>query len=178
MILGKLRSVVLAVLLAGLFLSLPFAVFGNNGGNNSNETGSENESESEGQTENIPLEMHLSRPMRFPKITINEASKDGSVCVANDGKNPQDSLCANAKGNSAKLTIRGNASAQVFVQSEWQDAPQQGFAFRSAVSPQHLTLDKNGKADAYVQGHLTLVDKHAVRDGSLPFTYTLLLSYQ
>lgn len=56
--------------------------------------------------DHVLLEMQLTRQMKFPKITIDEASKNNAICVANGVRNPPDSLCSQKKGNLQKLKSR------------------------------------------------------------------------
>lgn len=130
------------------------------------------------ENEEVMLELQQVRPLQFPKITINEASRLGSVCVANGAINPIGSLCPNAQGQAALFSVSGSSYKVVSLFQNTGPVSSQGFQFSTQSAPMTTTLDSKGTRDFPLGGSLKLMNKNAVSDGRLQFQFDISVAYQ
>lgn len=130
------------------------------------------------ESEEAMLELQQTSPIQFPKITINEASRLGSLCVANDSVNPANALCPNGQGQAAKFRITGSSHKLVSIFQNSGSVNSQGFRFSIMSAPVMATLNAQGSQTFSLGGALKLLDKNAVTDGQLQFPFDISVAYQ
>lgn len=142
---------------------------------------------------NTPLTITETAVLAFPVITVDEATAEGTVCVANGSSatnvyingssrngrhNSSTSLCAGATVAPSSVRVSGTPNALVTLNIETAEQNQGGFAFTGTNSSDSRRLNGEGNYDTGLVATLRLVDKAAVTTGLLTFNYDVTASYQ
>ena len=142
----------------------------------------------------IPLVATETQAMTYPVLEVNQATKEGSKCVADsraettgfDGAPATNvnSLCPGATGLHAKVQFKGVPSALISYELTLDIQEQNGIRFAhwdgkalQNVYDRQLSADE-GIFNAGLSTSVTLMDKSQVTDAVMEFTYGISAAYQ
>jgi len=142
-----------------------------------------------------PLVTEQTQAMSYPVLEVNEATKEGTICVASleifndkgfDGETASNanSLCPNATALRAEIQFTGVPGAIITTHRSIPLQEQHGvrFAHRDGealnlVYNLLLSADE-GTGITAIASSITLIDKFQVTDAVMEFTYDISAAYQ
>jgi len=142
-----------------------------------------------------PLVTEQTQAMSYPVLEVNEATKEGSICVASleifndkgfDGETASNanSLCPNATALRAEIQFTGVPGAIITTHRSIPLQEQHGmrFAHREGETldlVSNLLLSaESGTGITAIASSITLIDKSQVTDAVMEFTYDISAAYQ
>jgi len=142
----------------------------------------------------IPLVATETQAMTYPVLEVNQATKEGSKCVADsraeaegfDGQPATNvnSLCPGATALHSKIQFKGVPSVAISIERTLLVQEQHGvkFAHSDGKAFQHvyntiLSADE-GIFNLGLWSSVTLMDKSQVTDAVMEFTYGISAAYQ
>lgn len=138
----------------------------------------------------ILLNLAQTQAMAFPQVKVDEATKEGSFCDANDSTNTRglgnavannsNSLCPNLAGSRSLVTFTGvpNSVVSIAQSATTQDAAGMRFTVTNGSTFNRTLSGVDGTANVALNGRVTLQDKDLVDDGILEFNYEVSAAYQ
>ncbi|UAA39858.1 hypothetical protein KIH87_05755 [Paraneptunicella aestuarii] len=136
-----------------------------------------------------PLSLVQTAAMSFPQVKVDEATVVGADCHSSSSNGTgfdnrtatnANSLCPGLNGSESQVTFTGVPNAVISVTQGSTAQTTNGMRFTTNYNSAFTrTLSgTDGTTNVSMQGTITMVDKAAVSDGLLTFTYDVSAAYQ